>query len=295
MNATCELRPFVYNLLHFGSITASKATLKGQVNEIKLHYLRNILADQNIDVNCYDFPIEKQLELVRYFTIGEFTKIANIRNGYLITAFKETDPEKIKKRISTAISKLRKYTYPHKYRESYVKSYAYRMIFEVLEKKSRIYKETPSKKCKLISFVDGGYPFTFWKEELIKQKETDGVFLPNTISINGLSNGDEYFPMINIAGTIATILNFVPKANYPHNILEVPEVTKDIKTKFYQNFTEKYEKPTFYPRILFFGHIDRDLQYTLPYVLYRKTHEKLYEPFRVRGSFKSFYKAFNHT
>lgn len=50
MNATCELRPFVYNLLHFGSITASKATLKGQVNEIKLHYLRNILADQNIDV-----------------------------------------------------------------------------------------------------------------------------------------------------------------------------------------------------------------------------------------------------
>jgi hypothetical protein len=64
----------------------------------------------------------------------------------LITAFKETDPEKIKKRISTAISKLRKYTYPHKYRESYVKSYAYRMIFEVLEKKSRIYKEIPSKK-----------------------------------------------------------------------------------------------------------------------------------------------------
>jgi hypothetical protein len=73
-----------------------------------------------------------------------------------------------------------------------------------LKKNQGYTKRYLQKKCKLISFVDGGYPFTFWKEELIKQKETDGVFLPNTISINGLSNGDEYFPMINIAGTIAT-------------------------------------------------------------------------------------------
>jgi len=291
MSSICELRPFVYNLLHFGSLTASKSTIRGQLNEKKLEYFRAILADQNIDVTCYDMPIDVQLELIRYFTIGEFCKIANIREHKLINAYNEADETESKTLLRTAIYKLRKYTYPHKYIESYLKSFAYRMIFENIQEKSRLYKNSKSKDIKLMIFVDGGHPFTFWKDEFLSKKESTGTFQHDAISINGVSNGDEYFPLINIAGNIATIINYVPQAIYPHNIIEIPKIEEEIKGEFYQNFSTIYDKPSFSQRILFFGDIDRDLQYSLPFLIYRENNI-IYEPFRMKGTIKSFYKAF---
>lgn len=287
----CELRPFVYNLLHFGSLTASKATIKGQINEIKIRYLRRILEDENFAVYCYELPIEKQLDLMRYFTIGEFCKISNIRTGLLIKSL-ETDDQHTKDwKIDIAIKKLRKYAYPHKYVETFIKSFGYRMIFNEIEGKSMLHKRSHSENVKIYSFVDGGHPFVFWKDELIKNKAKNGVIKKGNLCIDGVSNGDEYFPMINIAGNVANILNYIPKANYPHNIIDVPETSKDLKKEFYQKFSKTYDKPIFSQRILFFGDIDRDLQYSLPFVIYRK-NGIIYEPFRVTRSIKSFYKAF---
>lgn len=65
------LRPFVYNLLHFGSVSASKAYLAGASDRAKAEYVRMVLTDPAFTVTPYVFPTEHQIQVLRKFTLLE--------------------------------------------------------------------------------------------------------------------------------------------------------------------------------------------------------------------------------
>ena len=68
---TSELRPFMYNLLHFNSITTTKRFLRGVGDNIKVDYVRRILSDPTISVTQYSFSTDHQLDVLRQFTLLE--------------------------------------------------------------------------------------------------------------------------------------------------------------------------------------------------------------------------------
>jgi hypothetical protein len=65
LNAENELRPFVYSLLHFGTITTTKNFLNGQSDDRKASYVRMILNDPAIQVSQYTFSTDHQIDVLR--------------------------------------------------------------------------------------------------------------------------------------------------------------------------------------------------------------------------------------
>ena len=66
MDVHDELRPFIYNLLHFGSLTVSKKMVRGQSPENRKAYVRAIFDDPSIQVNHYAYPPTHQLDLLKF-------------------------------------------------------------------------------------------------------------------------------------------------------------------------------------------------------------------------------------
>jgi hypothetical protein len=288
-----ELRPFVYNLLHFGSLVVTKAMLKGHPPENQKAYVRAVLNDPAIDVNHYAFPPIVQLDLLRAFTLCEFNRVADKRRE-LITHFKSTD---LQETVSKVIDYFRKYNDPWGYTERFIKSYAYRMIIEDLQRTSKILSNRFINNYKVISLVDGGFPLIFWVNNFLKPVELMGPsrFSKEKTPIYGISNGDEYYPPITIAGNVATITNRFYEMIYPQSVKEIPRPENFSLEDYCKEYERFMEKPKFLPRILFIGCIDANLQYSIPFILSKKTG-MFFEPFRVlfdeTGSFRSFYKRF---
>lgn len=289
-----ELRPFVYNLLHFGSVVMTKHMLKGQYPEVQKAYVRAMLNDPAIDVNHYAFPPIVQLDLLRAFTLCEFNRVAD-RRRELIEHFNSTD---LKETASKVIDYFKKYADPWGYTERFIKSYGHRMIIEDLQRTSRVLSDKYTVDYRVLSFVDGGFPLVFWADDLLKPVEIMG---PNRFSkertpIYGISHGDEYFPVVCAAGNIATITNRFYEMIYPQSVKGIPRPTTFSLEEYCNNYETFCTKPRFFPRFLFIGHIDTNLQYLIPFVKFRNMANMIFEPFRVLydtgGSFRSFYKRF---
>jgi len=289
-----DLRPFVYNLLHFGSLVMTKAWLKGHDSDVQKAYVRAVLNDPAIDVNHYAFPPVLQLKLLRQFTICEFNRVADNRRE-LIEHFESAD---LKETVSNVIDCFKKYTDPWGYAERCVKAYGHRMIVEDLQRTSRVLNDQFIADYRVISFVDGGFPLVFWAEKFLRPVEIMGPsrFSKDKTPIYGISNGDEYYPTVSLAGNVATITNRFYEMIYPQSVKEIPRPTVFSFEEFCKDYEEDCAKPKFLPRILFIGRIDANLQYSIPFIHYKNTGHVIYEPFRVlydeRGSFRSFYKRF---
>jgi len=294
ISAFNELRPFIYNLLHFGSLIMTKKMLKGQDSKVQKAYVRAILNDPAIVLNHYVFPPKLQLKLLRYFTCCEFNRVADKRRE-LIANINSTN---LKDAVSRVINYFRKYLDPWGYAERFIKSYGYRMIIEDLQETSDVLKDEAIDTYKIVCLVDGGYPLVFWGKkflELENQKENSRFSDENT-SIYGVSNGDEYFPAISLAGNVASITNRFYEMIFPQSVKEVPYHDDFPLEQYCKDYENECSRPRFFPRILFIGEIDANLQYTIPFIQYKKQNHRIFEPFRIdyneRGSFRSFYKRF---
>lgn len=289
-----ELRPFVYNLLHFGSVVMTKNMLKGQYPDVQKAYVRAILNDPAIDVNHYAFPPIVQLDLLRAFTLCEFNRVAD-RRRELIEHFESGD---LKETVSRVINYFKKYTDPWGYTERFIKSYGHRMIIEDLQRTSRVLSDKFTIDYRVISFVDGGFPLVFWADNFLKPAEIMGPsrFCKEKTPIYGISKGDEYFPVVSIAGNVATITNRFYEMIYPQSVKEIPRPTTFSLEDYCNDYERFCEKPRFFPRLLFIGHIDTNLQYLIPFIHSKNMSNMIFEPFRViydkRGAFRSFYKRF---
>lgn len=289
-----ELRPYIYNLLHFGSLIMTKKMLKGQSSALQKDYVRAILNDPSIIINHYAFPPNLQLKLLRYFTCCEFNRVADKRRE-LIEGIKAQNLEDSTSRV---VDYLRKYTDPWGYTERFIKSYGFRMIIEQILRKSKFSFNRSTDNHKNIFLVDGGYPLVFWGKSFLEsesQKEHCHFSTVNT-SIYGVTNGDEYFPIISLAGNVASITNRFHEMIFPQSIKEVPYQEGFPLEQYWKEYEEKCSYPRFFSRILFIGEIETNLQYLIPLIQYKNTGHRIFEVFRVtykeKGSFRSFYKRY---
>lgn len=329
MDSENQLRPFVYNLLHFGSITTSKDRLAGFSEKVKKEYLLKIHKDPTIHVNHYNFPVECQLDVLRQFTLREHANLYRLRGNLMrsitpwfrcsicrsdycytekptkcpscsaasdsITPIENRAPQE----VTAAISYLKRYEKTPYFMESFMKAYGFRRIVEDLKNTSRLLRNPTIDRYCVISQVDGGFPFVFWWKQFFEAQHPESRFSTLQTPIYGITKGDEYYPVTGMAGNIATITNSLSTVVYPHNVKEVEGMPLDDLNEFYSAFRELREVPKFHKRVLFFGKIEPELQYSIPYVLHVNDGDyPIYEPFRINlklGNLRQFYKTFGYS
>ncbi|WP_456473949.1 hypothetical protein [Candidatus Pyrohabitans sp.] len=288
-------RAYIYNILHFGELIINKYDLKRKPVKQKNKYLRSILNDPVINVDNYVLPKENQVHILRSLMLRDMKKLFEFRKD-LIAAFlweKEEFINSLKvggfpefKNIPDFMSHLRNYENPHLYLEWFIKSYSYRMIFPHLAQTSRILRNPHiTSDYKVISFIDGGRPFCFWYDSFLRNSRRDSKFDIAKTPIFGISNGDEYFPVVMMAGNIATLWK---SHFYPQGLRQVPMWKKDFDFEsFYNEFVKSLYPPKYFNRVLFIGQIPKELQYSIPMILHREDYYyNIYEPFRIHHTTK---------
>jgi hypothetical protein len=293
LNAVNELRPFVYSLLHFGTITTTKGFLNGQPEDRKVTYVRMILKDPAIQVSQYSFTTDHQIDVLRQFSMLEEQQLFR-RRGPLVLALQHGNERPALQDIADY---LRRYERSPYWLESFVKSYGFRMVVGELRHSSKVLRNPKFSDYQVISYVDGGFPFVFWRQTFLASANLGSRFSANKTPIFGITKGDEYYPVTSMAGNIAYITNTVPGMVYPHNIAELPRMSMEELNHFYEEFSYRVSTPTFLKRVLFLGHIPWALQYAIPFLLHRGSrYVDIFEPFRLEPgrSLKSFYRAFGY-
>ncbi|MFQ5910185.1 MAG: hypothetical protein ACE5IJ_05615 [Thermoplasmata archaeon] len=287
-----ELRPYIYNLLHFGSVVVTKAKLKGESPRYKKAYVRAIMDDPAIQIDTYAYPPSHQLNLLRFFSVSEFATVGTSRRE-LIQVFDKFDEPSSKEKLSEIIERLKVYIKPHRLVETFIKSYGYRMVIEDLKVRSKVLRDSSIVDYRVVSLVDGGFPFVFWSDSFLREREMMGErFSTRNTPIFGITHGDGYYPLPAMAGHISTILNWYPEMIYPQNVKELPTPTEDIFREFYGEFKRTCNRPRFLSRVLFIGEIDATLQFLIPFIQCKIDNNRIYEPFRIGESFRSFYKEY---
>jgi hypothetical protein len=288
-----ELRPFVYNLLHFGSVTATKDFLNGMDDAAKIRYVRTILADPAIDVSQYVFSSDHQIDVLRQFSMLEGKSLFRTR-GEIIAERARAGPESS---FGIIANYLLRYARSPFWMEAFMKSYGFRMIVEDLLNTSRVLRNPGILDYRVISQIDGGFPFAFWWQTFLSPGNAPPRFSTHVTPIYGITKGDEYYPVVSMAGNIAYISNTVTGMMYPQAVTQLPRMRMDRLNLFYDEYSSRVATPRSLKRVLFVGGIPRDLKYSIPYILHSKSNYNLvYEPFGIEyklgGSLRSFYKAF---
>jgi hypothetical protein len=291
LNENDEWKPFIYNILHFGTLTLSKRNLKDQSDRAKKYYLQNVFMDQSFSINEYVIYPEIQLNLLKMLMISEFSHIFLKRLELIKILKSELPQEEIKKIISEVLSTTHKYNSPWIYTEACIKAYGHRIAVEDLKRVSKVFKNRSNDDL-IISHIDGGFPFAFWGEAFQEKQEKLGEsFDRYHTPIYGISHGDEYYPSINLAGSIAFITSTCPSASFPHRYTEIVE-RKDIPwDEFVLEYSKNCSSPRFFSRLFFIGNIPSDLQYLIPYLKHKEKNQ-IWEPFRIHESFESFYRKY---
>jgi hypothetical protein len=293
LNVANELRPFVYNLLHFGTMTVTKNFLRGQSDERKVSYVRMILNDPAIQVTLYSFTTDHQIDVLRQFSMLEEIQLFKRRKP-IVLALQQRDERAA---LESMAEYLKRYERSPFWLESFIKSYGFRMVIGDLIRSSKVLRNPRFVDYRVISYVDGGFPFVFWWQQFLSLASAESRFSVNTTPVFGITKGDEYFPVTSMAGNIAYITSNVPGMIYPHNIIELPRMGKEELNHFYGEYSTRVSRPTFLKRVLFVGDIPGAFQYSIPFILHRQSgYREIYEPFRLepRRELRSFFRTFGY-
>lgn len=199
MDESAHLRPFIYNMLHFGSVTVTKANLSGYPDETKKSYVRMAISDPSIDINEYVFTANHQLDVLRQFTLLEGKALFRLR-GLVVDALTSGN---VGESLSNVSTYLRRYERSPFWMESFVKSYGFRMVLSDLHRTSRAMKESRREDCRVVSQIDGGFPFVFWWYSFLSNPcGTDLGFSLEKTPIYGVTKGDEYYPVVSMLVTL---------------------------------------------------------------------------------------------
>jgi len=271
--------------------------LRGIEDDKKRNYVRMTLMDPSIDVDQYVFSSDHQLDILRQFTLLENKSLFSLR-GIAVRALQRSSPElSIEEALSKISTYLRRYEKSPFWMESFVKSYGFRMVVSDLCRSSRVMKRMGQEDVRIISQVDGGFPFVFWWRSLLSETCTNHIhFSREKTPIYGITKGDEYYPVVSMAGNIAYITHTTPGVIYPHILKGVPRMPEDDVNSFYSEFKEKTSRPRHMRRVLFIGSMPTNFQYSLPFILHESERYYIYEPYHISynggGSLQSFYRDF---
>jgi hypothetical protein len=294
MDIKDSLRPFVYNLLHFRSVSATKRFLGGISDAIKVDYVKKAMNDPAISVTQYSFSTDLQIDILRKFTLLEEKNLFSKRGDILYCLMNQGD---LKGMLEDMASYLKRYDRSPYRMESFIKSYGFRMIIEDLQRSSSVLKNRAINDYRIVSYVDGGFPFVFWWRTFLAFQDPNSRFSLQKTPIYGVTKGDEYYPATSMAGNIAFISSCIPGIVYPHNIVDLPEMDSSKLNEFYNLFSQTTDIPTFHKRVLFVGSLYRDFQYLIPFILHLGSdYQYVFEPFRLQwkngGTLKAFYRTF---
>lgn len=289
-----NLRPYVYNLLHFRSVSATKRFLGGISDSIKIDYVKKVMNDPAISMTQYLFSTDHQIDVLRQFTLLE-EKSLYAKRGELIYDLRSAGDHR--PFLEDLAIFLKRYERAPYWMESFMKSYGFRMIIEDLRKTSSVLSDRKISDYRVVSYVDGGFPFVFWWRRFLELQDPNSRFSLQKTPIYGVTKGDEYYPATSMAGNIAFITSTVSGMVYPQNVTDLPRMNLQQLNEFYDLFSQKTSIPTFQKRVLFVGSLHRDFQYLIPYVLHvNDDFEHVYEPFRLTwkedGTLKAFYRTF---
>ena len=269
-----HLRPLIYNILHMGRPLMSKINIKTQTSRSLIDYAKTILRDPAIDVTYYDFSLESQLSVLSRFKLLEDKNLFGKRYE-LMDAIRNKNEEGLWK----IAQYMKRYNKSPLWMEMFLKSYAFRLIVGDIKNYSKTLKESNSTRCPC--YVDGGYPFVCWWNEL--NDDSSKKFSSKT-PIYGVTKGDEYYPIINMAGNVASIANKNPGIIFPHNIKNVVMIGNDEFNSFYNHFSKNVDRPKFYNRVLFVGKLHEDMRYMIPFLKHIKDNHNIFEPIKIKST-----------
>lgn len=294
MDIENSLRPFVYNLLHFRSVSATKRFLGGISASIKIDYVKKVMNDPAISMTQYLFSTDHQIDVLRQFTLLEEKALYAKRGELIRDLIGVADHRPFLENLANYLKRYERVPY---WMESFVKSYGFRMIIEDLQSKSKVLANRSIVDYRVVSYVDGGFPFVFWWHHFLGFQSPSSRFSVQKTPIYGVTKGDEYYPATSMAGNVAFITSTISGMVYPHNVFDLPQMDFIQLNDFYNLFSQTTSVPTFQKRVLFVGSLHRDFQYLIPYVLHvDNSFEQVYEPFRLtwkeEGTLKTFYRTF---
>lgn len=250
--------------------------------------------DPAISMTQYLFSTDHQIDVLRQFTLLEEKALYAKRGELIRDLIGVTDHRPFLENLANYLKRYERVPY---WMESFVKSYGFRMIIEDLQSKSKVLANRSIVDYRVVSYVDGGFPFVFWWHHFLGFQSPSSRFSVQKTPIYGVTKGDEYYPATSMAGNVAFITSTISGMVYPHNVFDLPQMDFIQLNDFYNLFSQTTSVPTFQKRVLFVGSLHRDFQYLIPYVLHvDNSFEQVYEPFRLtwkeEGTLKTFYRTF---
>ncbi|NLO70252.1 MAG: hypothetical protein GX102_04780 [Porphyromonadaceae bacterium] len=289
-----EIQLFLRNLNHFNTLMPNKFKLKSYDPTYLLKYVTELLDDSTIKIEIYRMPPHVQLHLTNFLAVTTATELHQKRMA-LVNVLDNEGKLKDKTNSAASLYKttdfLKRFKNPKIWIESFVKSYGMMMITKELGTNSKYRKKPPSETSFSdyfsVSQIAGGYPFAFWWRSLMDK----GHFEKGAFIVNGIANGDEYYPSMSCAGTISsTLLKNQDKLHlFPIKTIEYQEAF-DL-SEFYAGHSRALETPIFQKRIIFIGQMDENLRMCIPYLNHLRDIHYTPEATSIQVPIEWFFKA----
>lgn len=283
MSPSSGYQMFLRNIDYFGMLMPSKYKLRqGYTEGYLLNYAKSIIDDPTLKVEVYKMLFETQLQLITELSLRTAQNLFQDR-GLIAGLFDErSDIRKDYKEhldeAFSALSALKKFQSPRMWLDSFVKSYGMMLITNRMAEKYKTFKKEGFNDYFWGIQIAGGFPFAFWWHDVL-DKET--VFQKGTCAIVGVSNGDEYYPLMSTAGAVSTALMKNQEKLHLYNIQPL-EIDDNIDLSvFFAGHSKALTVPTFHKRIMFFGSINEDVRMCIPYLMHEKNNHEFFEATRI--------------
>jgi len=291
-----EVQIFLRNIEHFNMLLPDKHRIRqGYEPKSLLRYVKSFVEDPCFDITMFRMFPETQLKLLTEFSLRTAGDLYRSREA-IVKLFDSSgniveDYESVAPSISQAINILKRFRSPRVLIDSFIKSYGMMVIamkLGVLSRSSRIEGFTNSF---LTVQIAGGYPFAFWWKDLV---DKNPLFKKGSFVITGVSNGDEHYPSMSSAGTIAMslLLNSDKLHLFPIQPLEL-EGSIDLAS-FFDGHSRAIEIPTFQKRIIFLGTMNENIRMCIPYLMHLRDRHETYEASSVRIPIEWYFKFRGH-
>jgi len=281
------------NIEYFDSIIATKDHLRGYEPSTLFKYFLNFQNDPTVDVTIFKMFPDVQLKLIKELSMLTAQDMYECRKT-LTNLFgsdgqlTDIDPQ-LTSALSQSVDKLTRFRRPKIWLESFVKSYGMMEITKQIPSFSKIMKDTGSIEKFLVIQIDGGFPFACWWKSLITKK---GSFKKGKFTVNGVAHGDNNYPVMSAAGTIASALTKNPEKLHFFPIHPIKYNEEFDLRGFCSDHARAIESPIFQARMLFIGKLSGHVRNTLPYLMHLRDRKKTYEAYGLTGSVKWFWKVF---
>ncbi|MBN2335958.1 hypothetical protein JXL21_10410 [Candidatus Bathyarchaeota archaeon] len=283
----------IRNLEVFNKIILNKYDIKGFDAGNLFKFARDACDDPIIEVRLFLIGHQMQNKILS-FMFRDLSKRLFSSRGELIQFFNDNNMRYIQRTLNVLNAFKRKNIYA----ESFIKSLA---IKKIVEKMGNIYigrygidvlngDDSPRSYVQ----VDGGYPFSFWWYDLLTH-ENNGLNM-GKCTIIGLTNADNHYPVVSLAGTLAGILEKFPDKRYYYPVTPLEFTLEHHEMAIHsQEHHKSLSRPVYQNRLLILGNLDPTTRSLLPYVSHlNEARSKTFEAFNINTGIENFMKDFGY-